>query len=279
MARYKASCTPRPRLPTSVSWRPSESLFNPATLFLTVSQALIHIIFMAVGVSYAKRLEGASSTGEPLKLHQHLPVMSNHSGKLGAVLNAISSSMILQSANDEDNGTAGMMSLFFRRPPFRPNFVTNVVFLLSVLQSAISSVVDHRGKPFHQTLTESRETCRSLGLTIFFYVVCISGSIPSLTKQLEVKPFPTRNSKLVIIGIGILNGLACFVARWIADGIYLKSLGLKVPLPKKSANSSLFCAADHEERLLEEEAISNTAGMKHFLVLIFIILLNLGNNT
>ena len=38
------------------------------------------------------------------------------------------------------------------RPPFKPNLVTNVVFLLSAFQSAIIVLVNHQGRPFYGKL-------------------------------------------------------------------------------------------------------------------------------
>ena len=91
---------------------------------------------------------------------------------------------------------------FFGRPPFRPNYETNCVFLLSVLQSAISAVISHTGAPFHRSILESRDLCVASGMTLLFVVVCISGKMPEVANFLQVKPLPSQNAKLVFLGKG-----------------------------------------------------------------------------
>ena len=47
------------------------------------------------------------------------------------------------------NAGPSSSTLTMGRPPFKPNLVTNVVFLLSVFQSASIVITNHQGRPFY----------------------------------------------------------------------------------------------------------------------------------
>jgi magnesium-transporting ATPase (P-type) len=276
-----------------------------SSAFQIVSQALTNILFMAVGVNFAKGLEErarANSSNVEMMMLQRIPIISQNCGRLGLFANTVSRSMILQSTShsnsNNDNDVAvqsqstdivaggSILSSVLRRQPFQPNFETNVVFLLSILQSAIVSLFNHQGKPFQQSVFETRELCWNFGATILFYFVGVSGIIPSVTRQLDVKPFPTRQSKITMILIGFLNVLACFICRMIADVMYWRGVNKKAQtnLARTSStrksrdsqfSSTFYCAADQEEELLEEESHSNAAGLKGFAALMVVLLLDL----
>lgn len=252
-ARYKASCTSRPRLPHSASLRPQISLFSPASLFSTLSQAGIHLLTMALGVDYARKLEIQSGTTSrrSIRLSE-----GPHSPKLSKFLEALAAT---EAASDDDTGAS-----LFRRPPFQPNYETNMVFLLSILQSAISSLVNHKGKPFYRSLLESRELCFASVLTAFLIVILVVESFPMLNNVLQLKSLPSNESKLVFLGIAAANTVGCIFSRTIVDALTARHQRLGAPTAKKEKeilvsekDTDEELAADLEERLLTEESGQN----------------------
>eukprot|EP00536_Pseudo-nitzschia_multiseries_P018215 jgi/Psemu1/328763/estExt_fgenesh1_pg.C_22580002 len=250
-AREKASCTPRPRLPASVLDRPPSSMFEFGSIFETVSQAIVHISCMAFSVGYSKRLEhetGAKNDGPRLQLHHSLGVNSKKIGKLMDTL-AKRSAFDRTDTEGEKNPNS-----FFQRAPFRPNYETNSVFILSILQSAISAIVSHKGRPFYRGISESRDLGTVACATLLFAVACITGKLPSVATFLEVKALPSRRSKLIFLGIVAINIAAC-------------ALSTVEESEKKTA-------ADREEMLLLEEAEDNWKGLRLFWGILFYLVMD-----
>jgi magnesium-transporting ATPase (P-type) len=267
----------------------------------------MNVMFISLGVNFAKGLEKSLAPHEksPAMHDPRVSLLTAQRGKLGKVMTAISMSLVLQragtntSGNDADDNAEGsgtvagrsIISSVLRRPPFIPNFETNVVFLLSILQSAVVSLLNHRGKPFQQSIFENRAVCWNFCAAVLFYFLGVSGIVPLLTTELEIKPFPTRQSKIGMIFIGLLNVLGCLVCRVISDRIYLREIDHHtqsnpmnarpiVPRNWKRSTSSptLQFAADYEENLLEEESQSNVSGVKLFTVLMLLLMWDLVRN-
>ena len=258
-ASYLAACSSRPRLPDSVSLRPPTSMFHPAYLFSTVGQALIHLISLTIGAWYGKQLEfkPVEVCNRALQIRSIPLAGAPKRTQLSAAMVAKCASMDL---NDEDDDEKVG---FFRRPKFIPNYETNVVFILSVIQGAISSVVNHKGKPYYGSFLESRALCRSLGLTVLFAVTCITGSYPLVNRIIEIRNFPSLKSKVAVLAIAALDAAACWAVRLLADYTLLppppsKAVG-KLSKGRKSGkgNDALLSAAETEEKLLKEESRQN----------------------
>lgn len=264
--RYQASCTPRPRLPSSVLCRPDVSLFDCGSIVMTLFQAVAHLLFMSWGVSFAKTLESAPQIGEQRVLG--ISPRTHYGRRLQNLLKILCTSPL------PDNNKSGSLSSFFRPAPFRPNYQTNMVFLFSVLQTAVSTVVSHRGRPFNRSFLESQDFCRVFCVSILFFVVCVAGTMPGLTLFLSVKPFPTLRSKLVVIGIGMANLLACVSSRWITNR-FLATLQMSDTINDALNDKNTEghqVTADLEEELLLEEAQLNLQEIKIFVgVLIYLL--------
>ena len=275
-ARFKASCTPRPRLPNSTFDRPPTSMFQLGNVFGTLFEAIIHISCMTASVRYAKHLENdmkPTTTGgeERFKLN-HL--FFSEGKKLAKLFDSLSkrslslSNTVVDGDNDKSNSNP-----FFQRPPFRPNYETNSVFIFSVLQSVISALVGHKGSPFYRGILESREFLFVSCITLLFTVICINGSMPSFTNFLEVKPLPSKRSKMIFLGISGVNIIACVFCRWIMDRLSsgenknftTSNHTVKVELKKN--------AADREEELLLEETKLNRKGLVLFCGFIIYLVL------
>ena len=258
-ARSKASCTPRPRLPYSVSDRPPRSLFEDVSLFGIVSQAIIHVSCMALSVRYAKHIENdiGDSAGETRISLDHS--FGSGSIKLGKLFDILSKRSLLDGTKGEANPNP-----FFQRSPFCPNYETNTVFVLSILQSAISALVGHTGAPFYRSILESRDLCMVSGITLLFVIVCVTGKLPSFTNFLQVKPLPSRHSKLVLLGIILINIIACALCRLIMDNFLSKSKAFELEAMAFDKPNQQKNAADHEEKLLSEEMKHNLKGLRVF---------------
>ena len=270
-ARYKASCTPRPRLPNSVFDRPPTSMFQFVSIFGTVSQAIIHISCMALSVRYAKHLENYTKVniGEERIRLNHL--YSPEGKKLGKLMDTLSKRSLLDTSTMEGEKNSNP---FFQRSPFRPNYETNIVFIFSILQSAISALVNHKGNPFYHSILESRNLCAMSGITLLFAIVCITGKMSTITNFLEVKPLPSRHSKLVFLGITVINIVACLFCRYVMDNFLsnVKSSGVETITP--ATEIELKNAADHEEKLLLEETKQNLKGLRLFCGVVFYFMLD-----
>jgi len=273
-AREKASCTPRPRLPPSVLDRPPSSMFEFGSIFETVSQAFIHISCMALSVRYSKHLEHettAKTDAARLQLHHSLGVSSK---KIGTLMDTLTKRSAFDRTKADGEANNNTPNSFFQRAPFRPNYETNSVFVFSILQSAISALVSHKGRPFSRGMSESRNLCTVAGATLLFAVACITGKLSSVTTLLEVKALPSRHSKVVFLGIVSVNIIACALCRYIADTF------LSPARPNKEAtvpheDSEPQNAADHEEVLLLEEAENNWKGLRLFWGILFYLVMDI----
>jgi magnesium-transporting ATPase (P-type) len=222
-------------------------MFHPSCIFSTLAQAAIHLATMAVGVNYGRQLEGTDN----LKRSSRISFSEgSRPKKVSKLLGAL--------ADREFEGHDEETTSLFRRPPFRANYETNIVFIFSILQSAVSSLTNHRGEPFYRSILESRELCFASAFTTLFSVVCIAETFPFINTLLELRPLPSRKSKFCILGIATFNILACVFCRILSE-IPFKNQAMGPKVNKEGNN-----AADLEETLLEEESKQNLRGI--FLV-------------
>ena len=253
-ARSKASCTPRPRLPSFVSDRPPKSMFQFASIFGVVSQAIIHISCMALSIRYTKSLEANTRDNLGKEKIELKHVLGLTSLKLSKLVDSLSKRSLLGIKTTEKEKNSNP---FFQRPPFRPNYETNSVFIFSILQSAISALVSHQGAPFYRNVLESRDLVITSGITLLFVVVCITGNVPSLLYFLEIKPLPSGHAKLVFLGIVVINIIGCVFCRLIVDNFLSTNETSRFETLKSGTESQLKNAADYEEKLLFEEKKNN----------------------
>jgi hypothetical protein len=240
---YSASCTARPRLPQSRTLRPPTSMFHPSSIFPTLAQAVIHLTSMTVGVNYGSKLQSAfaeKKKGPIIRSFQ-----TAQSGKLTKLANAFASQSKSKDQEEEKTG-------IFGRPPFRPNYETNILFTFSVLQATVSSLINHKGTPFYGSILESRPLCLSAGVTVLFAIACMTETFPFLNDFLELRRMPSRQSKLAILSIAFADVALCLLCRFISSRL-LDSSEVQEALP----HSDPDIAADVEEKLLGEESKQN----------------------
>ncbi len=265
-ARSKASCTPRPRLPTSVSNRPPTSLFEFVSIFGIVAQAVIHVACMGLSVRYAKHLERATRDS---KVQKRITLEHAFGGAGGVKVEKLMDTLTKRSLLVDVTQEEANANSFFQRAPFRPNYETNSVFLLSILQSAVSALVSHTGAPFYRGILESRDLCFMSGITLLFVMICITGKMSAITNLIQVKPLPSRHAKLVLLGIIMINIIGCICSRLVMDHFLSKNKTLEPEATESSKkttkkNSKNKNAADHEEKLLREEMKQNLKILRNF---------------
>ena len=252
-ASYLASCTARPRLPPSRSLRPPTSLFHPSSVFSTVAQAVIHVVSLTSGVNYGHQLESLTKDNQV----KRSLIRSAKSPAITSILAQLSDALAMKL----QMGDAALEEYkygIFGRPAFRPNYETNVVFIFSILQGAVSSLINHTGKPFYWSVLESRQLCLFAGLSILFAVACMTESFPSLNQMVELRRLPSRRAKFVILFIAAADVAACILCR------QLSALFFHLDSGHNRANEGTIkekhvvaTAADFEETLLHEEANQN----------------------
>jgi cation-transporting ATPase 13A1 len=156
-AAFMASSTPRPRLIANV--RPSET-FNFGEVLSTLGQASVHIATLTLAVNSAKQLQERYPSDER---HTGFGIrwsstVSENAASVGAVLASLTGSATSTSLSSSEEKQP---QSFFRRNPFRPNYVSNAVFIVSIFQNAVITMVNHGGRPFSVSFLESRPLCLS----------------------------------------------------------------------------------------------------------------------
>ena len=144
------------------------------------------------------------------------------------------------------------------RAPFRPNHITNTVFLLSVFQNTAISIVNHLGYPFNSRIVESKEFCIRIMAPIFFCFASATEMFPSINSFLELAPMPSKASKLFLLVLFAFDGCLSYMANEMCT-LFLDPERWRVKTKqkeeKKSCDSGL--ASDMEESLLIHDKHDN----------------------
>ena len=157
-AAFAAASTPRPWLVAGV--RPSTTPFHASEVVSTILQAMIHIVTLTWAVNAGKELESMYPTTSP---HKGFGIKwGDGSINDGASTGSLLATMVGSSAqNSLHSDTDAPSQSFFKRSPFQPNYVSNNVFIVSVFQNAVTTLVNHSGRPFSVSFLESRQLCVS----------------------------------------------------------------------------------------------------------------------
>lgn len=188
-ARYDVSCRPCPRI---ARIRPHRSVFHVSSALSIGLQAVVHLCTLTAGARTARILETART--------------SPRSGGLQIRWRGTGAPV----PSDGASG-AGLLG----KSPFRPNHVTNTVFLLSVLQNCVLLIVNHVGYPFHRSILESRPLCLWSGASLLFCSAAAVEICPPLNRLLELAPVPSgevgraaKVSLLRLFAVDVVGSLA-----------------------------------------------------------------------
>jgi cation-transporting ATPase 13A1 len=94
---------------------------------------------------------------------------------------------------------------------FQPNVVNSAIFLLSALMQVNNFVVNYRGHPFTQSITENLTLWRSVQLLYVVLLIVAGGQVEPLNDLLQMAPFPSPEFQAALIGILIFNFSSAFV--------------------------------------------------------------------
>jgi len=203
-------------LPTLTNVRPPVSILNRYSVISIVFQSLVHLGTLSLSVNFAKR-ESFSSRRKGFKV-----------GRVNG---------------SQSNPT------FMGRPPFRPNLVTNVVYLLSVFQSAVIVMVNHQGRPFYRSVLESQSLTTSLGILVMFCILSTLELVPKLNSILELAQF-SANMKKKLLFLFVLDGVGSILSNQIS--MYLFSHDLWIAR-RRNINHSNFSSKAQQTAAEEEE--------------------------
>ncbi|KAL7543548.1 hypothetical protein ACHAXR_012834 [Thalassiosira sp. AJA248-18] len=258
-ASFIATSTPRPRLVAGV--RPSTTPFHASEVLSTISQAIIHIVTLTCAVDAGRQLEETYPT---VSAHKGFSIKwndssNNNGASAGSVLATLVGSSTSKSLHSDTDAPA---QSFFRRSPFQPNFMSNNVFIVSVFQNAVTTMVNHSGRPFSVSFLESRPLCLSVGLSFLLCIVCIAESFPILNKFIQLAPFPTKASKVAMLRLLLLNVSASYFAEYFSTFFLRHDIWRqrnKATFAKSDVkHQTSLNAADEEEQLLSEERQQNS---------------------
>lgn len=252
---FRESCKMRPRLPSSKGTN-NISLFDPASLISVVSQTIVHIAMMQTGIVFARNVESQAPAGQTHQSKPLIRVASSQTPKLAVLLGKL----ITDNANKSEEDANKAKSNFLRQPKFVPNYESNVVFTMSLIQGTLTTLLMHKGAPFYVSVLESPQLCLWSGLSVLLAVACMLETSPALNSMLELRPWAAQRHKAFVLGLAILDSFACSViecyCRWWAS----RGSSARNNNKRKKVNSrrrTARAAADLEEQALQEESRKN----------------------
>ena len=92
--------------------------------------------------------------------------------------------------------------------PFNPTALNTASFITYASITISTFMVNYRGRPYMESLSENKALLRSLQLCFFLLAVCATEVFPPLNEALGLSPMPS--------GVGIEGGNEAAVAPWVA---------------------------------------------------------------
>jgi magnesium-transporting ATPase (P-type) len=224
--------------------RPHDSIFHPSSALSILLQSICHLFTLTYGHHAATLIEKkyGDSFNKGVTVRLINPELFGPIGEL------------FKSSTCAKDGKVNI----FGRTPFKPNHVTNSVFILSCFQNTIISLVNHIGAPFHGRVFESRTFCFWICASFLFCVAAATESFPPLNKLLELAPMPSKQSKILILSLMVFDGLISFVADRLCIFLLDRRRWNEMAKPEKVSRGKGH-AADLEEDLLCQERNMNKA--------------------
>eukprot|EP01038_Epipyxis_sp_PR26KG_P009601 gene9601-12930_t len=94
---------------------------------------------------------------------------------------------------------------------FHPNVVNSAVFLLSAVMQVNNFVVNYRGNPFTQALTENLMLWRCVQILYGVLLIVVGGQLEPLNDLLQLAPFPSTEFQTTLVGILVFNFVASYL--------------------------------------------------------------------
>lgn len=87
--------------------------------------------------------------------------------------------------------------------PFHPNTLNTATFLVTVLSSINAFLVNYRGRPYMEDLTDNKLLFRTIQGCYFVLFVCAVEIFPPLNQLMQLSPLPSSGPPLFHLGEGI----------------------------------------------------------------------------
>ena len=94
---------------------------------------------------------------------------------------------------------------------FRPNVINSAVYILSATMQVNNFVINYRGEPFTQSITDNKQLWRSIQGIYLALLVLAGGQFDPLNDLLQMAPFPDPQFQIYLIGILVVNFAASYV--------------------------------------------------------------------
>lgn len=94
---------------------------------------------------------------------------------------------------------------------FQPNIVNSAMFLLSSTMQVNNFVVNYRGHPFTQAISDNKYLWRSVQGIYFILLVLVGGQFEPLNDMLQMVPFPDGEFQVAIIAVLGFNFAASYI--------------------------------------------------------------------
>lgn len=258
-AANMAACTPRPRLSTV---RPPESFFNPFSIMSILSQFYIHASTRMVGVRLANRLEAAYAGSEEKTRMIKVGHRLLEAAEKKPMDFLLKESLVKAPVEVPEEQPGPAILKLFRRAPFKPNYTTNVVFLLSIMQPAVSTLANHRGRPFHGAVLEHRMLIVGIGLSILFSLSMLAEGVKPVNEFLQLRLLPSTRAQMCLFTVFLLDAVGCWIVGTVCKLGSGETVVESSSPPTTSGNETAVSAADQEEKILAEEAEENGSLVK-----------------
>ena len=244
------SCLPRANISRI---RPKDSFFHPSVALSVLLQALIHLYVLNKGVHGASMMQSESD---------------NHRNGLSIRLVNSALAGVMPVTSEGEGGKGNLLG----RSPFRPNCVTNVVFLLSIFQNVMITFINHSGLPFHGSLLESKSFCIWSTISVLCCVALVLEIEPGLNKILQLAPMTSKPFRMFVLSLFIFDGLASYAADRLCLYFLDRDLWIEQQQSVEVAAESEL-ASDIEEKLLADERNKNARliGKLSILSLLFLL--------
>ena len=259
--------SPRPIL-AHKSIRPPSSVFHRSSIVSIALQAVIHVSTMIIGVHEAKQYDRGAKKKAGFRIRFRPVITGTDKSGIPSPLSLFMENMLpssnfsLMTQQGEGNDSAPPGSLL-GRPPFRPNSVSNVVFLFSIFRSVVIAMVNHRGFPFYMSISEFPDLSAMMNKTMVFVIMCICETVPSVIRaRLGLMPWPNKRIKFVMLSLLMANMVGCLLIDDLCMYIWHRELwkerhstkrGQRASTKTQSLATEVTTVAEEEEQMLQKE--------------------------
>jgi magnesium-transporting ATPase (P-type) len=238
-AQHEVSCTPRPRVSPI---RPHQSIFHPSSALSILLQSLCHLYILSFGHYGATIIEKKYGNS----FEKGVTVRLLHPEMFGPLGQLFKTNLI---SKDEKR-------TIFGKKVFKPNHITNVVFILSCFQNTMITLVNHIGAPYSGSILESRSFCLWTGLSILFCVATATEAFKPLNEFLELAPMPSKLSKIFLLALIAFDGVISIVVDKLCVYLFDNERWKLMTNPKR-VRTTKDHAADEEDLWLANERKAN----------------------